>query len=98
MYNFRYRTVVTEAELRGLFENSQKATSMQTALTEMGHSQPPKPVATKNIAVNSTMIFYWVRDRIRQNRFHIFWEEGEKKLTDNFTKNHPIWHQSVGGN
>ena len=27
-----------EAELEGLFENCQKVTSMQTALSEMGHS------------------------------------------------------------
>ena len=27
------------------------------------------------------MIFYWVRDRIRQNHFHIFWEEGNKFLS-----------------
>ena len=38
------------------------------------------------------MRFYWVRDRIRQNHFHIFWEEGEKNLADYVTKNHPIWH------
>ena len=24
------------------------------------------------------MIFYWVRGRIRQNHFHIFWEKGKK--------------------
>ena len=24
------------------------------------------------------MQFYWVRDRIRKNHFHIFWEEGKK--------------------
>ena len=33
-----------EAELGGLFENFQKATSMRTALSEMGHPQPPKQV------------------------------------------------------
>ena len=26
------------------------------------------------------MIFYWVREIIQQNHFHIFWEEGEKNL------------------
>ena len=43
-------------------------------------------------------IFYWVRDRIQQNNFHILREEGEKNLTDYVTKHHPIWHQSVGVN
>ena len=37
------------------------------------------------------MRFYWVRDRIRQNHFHIFYEEGRKKLADYVTKHHPIW-------
>ena len=40
----------TEAELGGLFENCQKATSMRTALSEMGHQQPPTPVETDNTA------------------------------------------------
>ena len=72
----------TEAELGGLFENYQKETSKRTALAEMGHQQPP---TTENTAQKETsmerkkisraidMIFYWVRDRIRQNHFHIFW-------------------------
>ena len=42
----------TEAELVGLFENFQKVASMQTALAEMGHPQPPTPVATDNIVSN----------------------------------------------
>ena len=79
---------------------------MRTALAEMGHQQPPTLVATDNIATNSIvngtakqkrsraidMRFYWVRDRIRQNYFHIFWEEGKKNLADYVTKHHPIWH------
>ena len=42
-----------EAELVGLYENCQKETSMRTALAEMGHQQPPTPVATKNTEANS---------------------------------------------
>ena len=42
-----------EAELGGLFENCQKATSMRTALSEMGHQQPPTLAATDNTAENS---------------------------------------------
>ena len=38
------------------------------------------------------MIFYWVRERIQQNHFHIFWEEVQKNLPDYVTKHHPIWH------
>ena len=70
--------LATEAELRGLFENFQKATSMRTDLAEMVHQQPPTPVVTDNTAANSIvnrtskqkiskaidMKFYWVRNRI----------------------------------
>ena len=95
-----------EEEYRGLFEKYQKATAMRTALAEMGHQQPPTLVAKENIVENSTvnriekrkryrsiyMISYWVRDRIRQNHFHIFCEEINKNLVDYVTKLHPIWH------
>ena len=33
-----------------------------------------------------------MRDRIRQNHFYIFWEEGKKNLVDYVTKHHAIWH------
>ena len=38
------------------------------------------------------MIFYWVRNIIRQNRFHILWKGGKKKLADYVTKHHPVWY------
>ena len=42
-----------EAELGGLFENSQKSTTMPTSLAEMVHPQPPTLVARDNIAANN---------------------------------------------
>ena len=95
-----------KVELGGLFENFQKVTSMRTTLAEMGHQPPPTSVATNNKAAKSIvngmskqkisraidMIFYWVRDRIRKNHFHIFWEEVKKNLLYYVTKQHPIWH------
>ena len=79
---------------------------MRTSLADMGYQQPPTPVATYNTAANSivngmakqkisraiNMRFYWVRDIIRQNHFHIFWEEEKKNLVDYVTKHQPIWH------
>ena len=38
------------------------------------------------------MRFYWVRDRIRKDNFHIFRKEGKKNLGDYVKKHHPIWH------
>ena len=40
------------AELRGLFENFHKSTAIITAIAEMGHQNPPTPVATDNTDKN----------------------------------------------
>ena len=99
-----------EAELGRLFENYHKLTSMQTALAEMGHSQPPTPLATDDTEANSiingtakqkisraiNMRFYWIRDRIRKNNFHIYWEEDKKNLVDYVTKHHSmLYHRTM---
>ena len=73
------------------------------ALAEMVQLQLPTPVATYNKSENSIvnvtakqktslaidMKVYWARDRIRQNHFHILWEEGKKNLADYVTKKLP---------
>ena len=38
------------------------------------------------------MSFYFFRDIIRQNHFHILWEEEKKNLAGYVTKHHPIWN------
>ena len=43
----------TEAEVGGLFENRDKATSMRTDLADMGQQQTPTLVASYNTAANS---------------------------------------------
>ena len=77
----------TEAELGGLFENYQKSTSIPTKLAEMGHPQPLNKVETYNSISNRIVNgmakqkisraigirFYWVRNQVRQHRFHILW-------------------------
>ena len=77
---------------------------MQTALQDMGLPQPRNSVAIDNYLSNSiineiakqersrtiNMVFYWVRDWVRQNYCHIFWEEGKINLAKYFTKHHPI--------
>ena len=99
----------TESELGGQFENCQTETSMITALSEMGHPQPPKIMETDNTSANSIDYgtekqkisraidkkFYWVGDKIRQNHFHTIWKEVNKNLTDHVTKHHPIWQQRI---
>eukprot|EP00978_Attheya_sp_CCMP212_P019124 scaffold53192_cov32-Attheya_sp.AAC.3 len=72
----------------------------------MKHPQPPTPVATDNSAACSIvndnakqkrsraidMRFYWVRDRVRQGHFHVFWESGKVNMADYWTKHHPTYH------
>ena len=98
--------LATEAELGGVFENFQKATSISTSISEMGNPQMPTLLETDNTAGNSIvnvtykqkisiliyMRFYLLRGKIRENYFHIFWEEGKKNLENYFTKHHPIWY------
>ena len=68
----------TYAELGGLFENYQIATSMRTSLAEMFHPKSSTQVATENITTNRIfnvkskniiraidMRFYWFRYIIR---------------------------------
>jgi hypothetical protein len=41
------------------------------------------------------MRFYWVRDRVRQKQFHIFWQKGSLSRADYFTKHHPAKHHQT---
>ena len=79
-----------EAELGALFLNAQAICPFRTALEELGHPQPATPLQTDNSTAsgiaNDTikqkrskaidMRFYWIRDRVRQGQFHIFWRPG----------------------
>jgi uncharacterized protein (UPF0371 family) len=41
------------------------------------------------------MRFYWVRDRISQKQYRVYWESGGKNLADCFTKHHSPTHHRV---
>ena len=76
------------------------------ALIEMGHDQPPTPAvmdsATGDVFVNYNirqrrsrsiyMLFRWVRDRVIQGQFLVYWMAEEHNLEDYFTKHHPTSH------
>jgi hypothetical protein len=93
-----------EAELAGLFYNGKEAVPERTTLEELGHPQPPTPMITDNqvacgIANDSVkqkrskamdMRFYWIRDRIQRNQFHVFWKRGSTNLADYPSKHHPV--------
>jgi hypothetical protein len=98
-----------EAELGALFHNGKEACPLRIALEEMGHPQPATPMATDNntasgIATDTVkqkrskaidMRFYWIRDRVRQGQFQIYWSKGQTNRADYFSKHHPASHHQA---
>ena len=99
-----------EAEFGALFHNTKEATPLRTTLEELGHSQPPTPVLVDNSTAvglaNDTvtqrrsraidMRFYWVRDRVNQQQYHVYWAPAHHNLADYFTKHHtPSHHRKM---
>jgi hypothetical protein len=98
-----------EAELAALFHNGKEACPIRICLEELGHPQPPTPLKTDNSTAsgisNDTvkqkrskaidMRFYWIRDRVRQKQFHIYWQKGILNKADYFTKHHPPSHHKA---
>ena len=96
----------TEAEVGALFHNAQDACPLRHTLEFLGHPQPATPIQTDNSCaegiVNDTvkqrrskavdMRFYWVRDRVKQKQFYVYWKKGESNWSDYWTKNHATSH------
>jgi hypothetical protein len=96
----------TEAEVGALFHNAQDGCTFRQCLEFLGHPQPATPIQTDNACaegiINDTvkqkrskaidMRFYWVRDRVRQGQFQIYWKPGKDNKGDYFTKHHPPSH------
>jgi hypothetical protein len=38
------------------------------------------------------MRFYWIKDRVKQGQFNVYWGPGYQNLADYFTKNHSPEH------
>ena len=82
----------TEAETIGIFHNSKKAVPIRTTVQELGHHQPPATIRTDNstsygilmltIGQNRSkaldMRIYWIKDRIKRDKFFLFWDKGTK--------------------
>ena len=96
----------SEAEIAALFANCKESESLRITLEEMGYKQGATSVETDNTTaaaiVNETckqirskaidMRFYWVRDRIKQVHFIVYWAPGATNKADYFTKHHPPAH------
>ena len=79
-------------------------------LTALGHPQGPTPIKTDNQTassfVNNTlkhkrskswdMRYFWLRDRVSQSQFYIYWDKGSNNLADYYTKHwSPTYHQQI---
>ena len=99
-----------EAEFGGCYYNAKDATIIRTCLEEMGHPQPPTPIACDNTTgvgiLNDTikqrrskamdMCFHWSKDRERQGQFLFYWRPGDGNHADYFTKHHsPAHHRKM---
>jgi len=66
--------------------------------------QPATPIQTDNACAEGIINdkqkqskaidlgFCWVRDRVRQGQFQIYWKPGKNNKLDYFTKHHPASH------
>jgi hypothetical protein len=99
-----------EAEVGSIYNNAKEAAPLRVMLEEIGHLQPPNQIQTDNSTaygiVNNKvnqkkykamdMRFYWVKDRISQGQYHVYWESGGENLADYFTTNHSsMYHQNM---
>jgi hypothetical protein len=96
----------SEAEMAGLYHNGKESVPEGITLEELGHPQPATPIVTDNstasgIANDSVkqkrskgmnMRFYWIRDRVRQGQFIVYWRRGISNHADYFTKHHSDKH------
>jgi hypothetical protein len=95
-----------EAEIGAVFINAKEGEVLRTTLEELGHKQPPIPMETDNTTAtgyrNGTvkqkhtkamdMCFYWIKDRVKQGQFNVYWGPGYQNLADYFTKHHSPAH------
>jgi hypothetical protein len=99
-----------EAEIGAVFINTKEGAVLRTTLEELGHPQPPRPMETDNTNttgyINGTikqkhtksmdMRFYWIKDRVKQGKFNVYWGPGYQNLADYFTKHHsPAHHKRM---
>jgi len=99
-----------EAETGGLFLNAQEAVPLRTALLELGHQQPTTgtPLETDNSTAHDIlrakvrmkrskafdMRYHWLKDRVAQGHFNLYWAAGKNNRADYYSKHFPpSYHQ-----
>jgi hypothetical protein len=99
-----------EAEIGAVLINAKEGAVLRKTLKEVGHHHPPTPMETDNTTAtgdsNGTikqkrtkamdMRFYWIKDRVKQGQFHVYWGPGYQHLANYFTKHHsPAHHKRM---
>jgi hypothetical protein len=96
----------SEAEIGAVFINAKEGAVLRTTFEELGHPQPPTPMETDNTTatgyINGTikqkrtkamdMRFYWIKDRVKQGQYNVYWGPGYQNYADYFTKHHSPAH------
>ena len=98
--------ITMEEEMGALFVNCKQGDALIISMEEMDHQQPTTLVvidsATSGGFVNNNirqqkpraidMIFYWIRNRVRQGHYLVYWSRVMDKLANYFTKRHTTKH------
>jgi hypothetical protein len=105
-----FMSSAAEAEIGEVLINAKEGAVLRTALEELGHKQPPTRMETDNTTAtgysNGTikqkrtkamdMRFYWIKERVKQGQFNVYWGPGFQNLADYFTKHHsPAHHKRM---
>jgi hypothetical protein len=100
----------TQSDIGEVFLNAKEGTVFSTTLEELGHPQPPTPLVTDNTTATCCIngkiksirtramdvCFYWLKDRVKQGQFHVYWGPGYQHSADYFTKEHsPAHHKRI---
>jgi hypothetical protein len=106
----RVMSSAVEAEIGAVFTNAKEGAVLRTTKEELGHPQPATPMETYNTTtigyINGTikqkctkemgMRFYWIKDKVKQGQFNVYWGRGFQNLADYFTKHHsPAHHKRM---
>ena len=96
-----------EAEVGAAFLVARDACPMRVTLEELGHPQTPTPLKVDNTTAVGfangrirhkrskaiDMRFHWIRDRVNQDQFAVYWTPGDNnEEADYVTKHHPASH------
>ena len=99
-------TSAAEAETGTLHHNGIAAVPLRITLDELHHKQGPTYIKTDNDTAKGfltssirkkrskawDMRYHWMKEKIKDSIFGVYWDKGTNNLGDYFTKHHPPAH------